>query len=124
MRRCADRVEVLAPRAPSSAEATAADSVAAPLVFRWRGRRYVVSAVLADWLEMEPWWSAAETGGEGEAEQHWWRVEAGRRSAVAPHRLGADVAPDAAPDLTYGVVTGVFDLCWRDGSWSMRRVAD
>ena len=120
MRRCADRVEVLAPRASSAVGATAAESVAAPLVFRWRGRRYVVSAVLADWLEVEPWWGAAGTRGEGEAEQHWWRVEAGRRGVVAPHDLGSA----AAVGLTHGVVTGVFDLCWRDGSWSMRRVAD
>jgi hypothetical protein len=110
MRRCTDRVEVLAPRAPStgSTQSTRADSVVAPLVFRWRGRRYVVSHVLADWIEVEPWWTGSDLRSEGESEQRWWRVEAGRRSAAS----------------TQGQVTGVFDLCWRDGGWSMRRIAD
>ncbi|MFZ0323981.1 MAG: DUF6504 family protein [Actinomycetes bacterium] len=82
---------------------------AAPLAFRWRGRRYVVSHVLADWVEVEPWWGATGSGATGESEQRWWRVEAGRHS----------VAVDDP-----GLVTGVFDLCWREGTWSMRRITD
>lgn len=68
---------------------------AAPLAFRWRGRRYVVGTVLAHWVETGAWWrpaagaaGAAADPGPADPERLLWRVEACR-----------------------GSQTGVFDLC-------------
>lgn len=48
----------------------------APEGFRWRGRRYVVCAVVAQWVEALPWW----TGASGQ--RHVWRVEAASRTGT------------------------------------------
>ena len=65
-----------------------------PRVFRWRGRRYEVTEVLAQWLEVTPWWrpsalvaDAPEKSPEESPEEpaflihdqqrRVWRVEAG-----------------------------------------------
>jgi hypothetical protein len=91
----------------------------APEQFLWRGRLYVVRAVLARWTESGSWWrTAAVRGlatGEGapasidDREREWWRVEAdsGRLAALS-----------AGP--------GVYDLCfdWSEGTWSLARVLD
>ncbi|GAC1440431.1 MAG: hypothetical protein NVSMB55_05090 [Mycobacteriales bacterium] len=93
-----------------------------PEQFLWRGRLYVVRAVLARWTESGGWWrgaavralAAGEQGGGIDAsiddgECDWWRVEAdsGRLAALA-----------AGP--------GVYDLCfdWSRGAWSLARVLD
>jgi hypothetical protein len=95
----------------------------APEQFLWRGRLYVVRAVLARWTESGGWWrTAAVRGlatGDGapasidDREREWWRVEAdsGRLAAV-PHSASAG--------------PGVYDLCfdWSEGAWSLARVLD
>lgn len=92
MRRIDESIESLTP--------VASDSTA-PLAFRWRGRRYVVGAVLAHWVETGAWWRRAapqSTSGSGEVldpERWLWRVEACR-----------------------GAQTGVFDLCMEVGDRS------
>jgi hypothetical protein len=50
-----------------------------PRVFRWRGRRYEVTEVLAQWLEVTPWWrgSAPQADGLHDRQRRVWRVEAG-----------------------------------------------
>jgi hypothetical protein len=82
----------------------------APEQFLWRGRLYVVRAVLARWTESGRWWrGAAVSESLDDREREWWRVEAdsGRLAALSG---GA----------------GVYDLCfdWSGGSWSLRRVLD
>jgi hypothetical protein len=98
----------------------------APEQFLWRGRLYVVRAVLARWTESGGWWrtpavrrlvtgegavSAAVVGPASidDREREWWRVEAdsGRLAALS-----------AGP--------GVYDLCfdWSEGAWSLARVLD
>ncbi len=83
-----------------------------PELFQWRGRRYLVRAVLGHWTEAGGWWrvavGSALAGGVGavdDREREFWRVEAGVGS-------GAD--------------TGVFDLCfdWSPGRWTVVRVQD
>lgn len=89
----------------------------APAQFLWRGRLYVVRAVLAHWLEAGRWWRAPAAislfaGDEGgaptvldDAEREFWRVEAGAGAASG---------------------TGVYDLCfdWSAGAWSVAAVLD
>lgn len=93
MRRIDESIESLTPVAPADRAA------AAPLAFRWRGRRYVVGTVLAHWVETGAWWRRAAphpqpaaprstTGSPADPERWIWRVEACR-----------------------GAQTGVFDLC-------------
>ena len=77
-----------------------------PAEFLWRGRLYVVRAVLAHWVETRAWWQDAATSGSSAlapdpsvlgAEREVWRVEA---SAGRVHG------------------TGVYDVCfdWSAGS--------
>ncbi len=99
MRRIDESIESLTPVARGGD----ADGSAAPLAFRWRGRRYVVGTVLAHWVETGAWWrrptprtgpessdsdSKPATDGPPDPERWLWRVEACR-----------------------GSQTGVFDLC-------------
>ena len=49
-----------------------------PEVFRWRGRRYVVQAVLATWVEALPWWVD-----QGYGQRYVWRVEALSRTGTS-----------------------------------------
>jgi hypothetical protein len=85
----------------------------APEQFLWRGRLYLVQAVLARWTESGGWWrrdaSPVLDGSFDDGEREWWRVEAGSG------RLAA---------LSAG--TGVYDLCfdWSRGAWSLARVLD
>jgi hypothetical protein len=54
-----------------------------PRVFRWRGRRYEVTEVLAQWLEVTPWWRVAaqhpavDLPAVHDRQRQVWRVEAG-----------------------------------------------
>ncbi len=79
-----------------------------PEQFLWRGRLYVVRAVLARWTESGGWWRSSEPSLD-DGERDWWRVEADSG------RLAA---------LSAGV--GVYDLCfhWSRGAWSLARVLD
>lgn len=94
-----------------------------PAQFLWRGRLYVVRAVLGHWLEAGVWWRAPEatallvgdtvasaaearTGiAVDDAEREFWRVEAGAGRAAG---------------------AGVYDLCfdWAAGAWSVAAVLD
>lgn len=97
----------------------------APMSFLWRGRLYVVRAVLGHWRERREWWAAAAAralhGDESaspsavatalEPEQDVWRVE-------------------ASAGRTFG--NGVYDLCREPGgdpspaaqTWRLVQVAD
>jgi hypothetical protein len=72
-----------------------------PAVFRWRGRRYVVGAVVATWVEAAPWWV-----GRADGQRHVWRVEAAPRTGTP----------------------GVYDLyrvlCDGSPQWGLTRVLD
>ena len=68
-----------------------------PEAFVWRGRLYVVRAVLDRWQERRPWWRDAREQGSGDVltdarERQVWRVEAsaGRCAGVGVYDLGAD----------------------------------
>ena len=50
----------------------------APAGFRWRGRRYVVRAVMATWVESVPWWPRESRGQEG---TRWPRESRGIRAS-------------------------------------------
>jgi hypothetical protein len=101
-RRINELIETLtpAPRDGAPADGTSRDDAAprdgtqatqVPLAFRWRGRRYVVGSVLAQWVETGAWWTAeAAAAIPDDAERQLWRVEVCR-----------------------GTQTGVFDLCLR-----------
>ena len=89
-----------------------------PDAFIWRGRLYVVRAVLAQWRERRAWWHDAldaddeqvrpgETLVAAASEQHVWRVE-------------------ASPGWSFAA--GVYDLAHDESAhgdrWSLVRVAD
>jgi Family of unknown function (DUF6504) len=119
VRRYAEPVQVR----PEGTDGTA--SAESPASFLWRGRLYVVRAVLGHWRERRAWWTeaaaravhgddAAGTAGAApsgagqpaslSAEREVWRVEAGCGRA-------------------FGV--GVYDLCLDSGrAWSLVRVSD
>ena len=74
-----------------------------PEQFLWRGRLYVVRAVLAQWVEVGAWWSqlagvgpaarsAPRSGGSGGGERAVWRVEAasGARASAGVYDLVHD----------------------------------
>ena len=71
-----------------------------PTQFGWRGRRYVVVAVLLTWLESSAWWRR-----NSYESRDWrvWRVEA---------------AADRSESL------GVYDISTSDDRWFVRRVMD
>ena len=92
-----------------------------PEAFVWRGRLYVVRAVLDRWQERRPWWRDAREQGSGDVltdarERQVWRVEAsaGRCAGVGVYDLGVD--PGA---LDTGLDTGLDTPHWR-----LLRVAD
>jgi hypothetical protein len=108
MRRVDEPVEPLTPGHP-------------PRAFRWRGRRYVVQAVLTHWVETGAWWGTppgpptsgtdAAAGEIPDHERELWRVEISRRPGSDDRHL-----------------TGVLDLC-RDpypgsADWLIRHVHD
>jgi hypothetical protein len=107
VRRIDESIESLTPLA------TADTALAAPMAFRWRGRRYVVDSVLAHWVETGAWWRHTDQSRHpsdlrppADPERWLWRVEAGSRVSQ----------------------TGVFDLCLeRDptpGRWSVHAIYD
>jgi len=76
----------------------------APNWFSWRGRRYVVLAILFSWLESAPWWRTRQT-----REWQVWRIEA--------------TDQDAQKNST-SQISGVYDIATSDQRWFIRRVMD
>jgi hypothetical protein len=106
----------------------------APETFLWRGRLYVVRAVLGHWWERQAWWTAAPA-----RSVHGWAPEGRPLEGRAPEGAeGAD--PDGAGSAEWGTDrevwrveaspgrafgTGVYDLgCPGDDAWLLLRVAD
>ena len=94
------------------------DGGLSPEAFIWRGRLYVVRAVLSQWRERRSWWRDAleadetqvrpgETLVAASSEQHVWRVEASPGWSFTPGVY--DLAHDASP---------------RGDQWSLVRVSD
>jgi hypothetical protein len=77
-----------------------------PAVFRWRGRRYAVRAIVAAWVEAVPWWLGDTRPDGASGQRHVWRVEAAARTGT----------------------TGVYDLYrvprGRRWHWGLERVID
>ncbi len=70
-----------------------------PSQFLWRGRLYVVRAVIAHWIESSAWWGGSRRALEGAIAAHEhevWRVEAqaGRSDSCGVYDLRRDVAAD------------------------------
>lgn len=70
-----------------------------PTQFLWRGRLYVVRAILCHWLESASWWGGSRRVLEGSIpphEQEVWRVEAqpGRSSQSGVYDLCRDSVTD------------------------------
>jgi uncharacterized protein DUF6504 len=94
-----------------------------PDAFVWRGRLYVVRAVLDRWQERRPWWrDAREREGSDvltdARERQVWRVEAsaGRFAGVGVYDLCADRASGSGVVGGAGPGTG--------SQWRLLRVAD
>ena len=86
----------------------------APVRFRWRGRRYVVRAVMATWVESVPWWPRETRGGRGSGQRDAWRVEAAAATGVVGvyelYRIhGRPGADAAAVDIESWVLLRVLD---------------
>jgi hypothetical protein len=84
----------------------------APERFLWRGRLYLVRAVLEHWMEAGSWWQrmAVPVGLVGTApdsgdEREYWRVEAAAERRAA---------------------SGIYDLCfdWLSGDWTVAHAHD
>jgi hypothetical protein len=77
-----------------------------PAMFRWRGRRYAVRAIVASWVEALPWWVEPARVEQEYGQRHVWRVEAASRTGT----------------------TGVYDLYRISGCqrrrWGLARVID
>jgi len=70
-----------------------------PAQFLWRGRLYVVRAVIAHWIESSVWWGGSRRALEGALPAHEhevWHVEAqaGRSDAAGVYELRRDMAAD------------------------------
>jgi hypothetical protein len=77
-----------------------------PAQFLWQGRLYVVTSVLAHWVEAGAWWRGeARSEHVDDGERELWRVEAGR-------------------GRMFGI--GVYDLCfdWSLAQWQVVRTID
>jgi hypothetical protein len=75
-----------------------------PAEFLWRGRLYVVRAVLAHWVETGAWWRASSGSAalvldpSQAGEREVWRVEAsaGRQAGTGVYDLCFDWSADSA----------------------------
>jgi hypothetical protein len=84
-------------------EVRRADEV--PTQFLWRGRLYLIRAVLDHWREVGRWWRPTRASSLADEEHEFWRVEAGAGRSAG---------------------TGVFDLCFDGaaGTWTVARAHD
>ena len=80
-----------------------------PKGFSWRGRKYVVLAILFSWLEAAPWWRTRQA-----REWQVWRIEAADQATQ--NNLGA--CDTDTPN------SGVYDIANSDQRWFIRRVMD
>ena len=97
-----------------------------PAEFLWRGRLYVVRAVLARWVETGAWWQTAAPAATRTV------THGSSALAVGPDSAALSVERElwrveATRGQLYG--TGVFDLCfdWASASgtgWSLARALD
>lgn len=120
VRRYADPVEVKAKQ-----DQGPGDEV--PDSFLWRGRLYVVRAVLGHWRERRAWWNeSAARAVHGE-------VEASPASGVTPSRASSQTSGWGSEQEVWRVEasagrragTGVYDLCRSPlSTWSLVCVAD
>lgn len=63
----------------------------APAAFRWRGRRYAVTGVIAHWVEAVPWWRGEILGAGAGGQRIVWRVEAADRAGcTGVYELGRE----------------------------------
>ena len=134
VRRYEEPVEVrLVPAAGHEHRGAAAPPNPRPDAFVWRGRLYVVRAVLAQWRERRAWWRDA-------VEEQTRQDGPGTRSATAVQQVAGQLVleqqvwrVEASPGRLHG--TGVFDLAFEDapggsgtgvtpGDWRLVRVAD
>lgn len=133
-RRVGEQVTV---KVQTGATAGAGSPVGAPTSFLWRGRLYVVRAVLGQWRERRAWWTTAvaravhgvgEHGvGEGEVRGPGGTAAArvltpGRRVVLDQERTVWRV--EASAGRSFG--SGVYDLSQGETpeSWRLLRVAD
>ena len=92
----ADPIDVRRSEGASPAEEPGAGG---PAQFLWRGRLYVVRAVIGHWIESAAWWGGSRRALEGAIPPHEhevWRVEAqaGRSGSAGVYDLRRDVAAD------------------------------
>jgi hypothetical protein len=92
-----DPIEVR--RAPSAPQVGLPVHEQPPTQFLWRGRLYVVRAVVAHWIESAAWWGGSRRALEGGIPAHEheiWRVEAqaGRSAATGVYDLRRDLTAD------------------------------
>jgi hypothetical protein len=105
------------------------DTDGAPNWFSWRGRRYVVLAILFSWLEAAPWWRTRQT-----REWQVWRIEAtdqttqtnsGARDMNTPYSGARDMnTPYSGARDMNTPYSGVYDIATSDQRWFIRRVMD
>jgi len=98
-RRYADPIDVRRAGEPAPGQGRSADHSDHPSQFLWRGRLYVVRAVIAHWIESSSWWGGSRRALEGAIPPHEhevWRVEAqaGRSSTAGVYDLHCDLAAD------------------------------
>lgn len=94
------------------------DTDGAPNWFSWRGRRYVVLAILFSWLESAPWWRTRQT-----REWQVWRIEAADQAAQKNSGACEETPNSGACDMDTPY-SGVYDLATSDQRWFIRRVMD
>ncbi len=95
----ADPIDVRRDGPDRAAHAAGQSRADQPAQFLWRGRLYVVRAVLAHWIESSAWWGGSRRALEGAIPAHEhevWRVEAqsGRSDSTGIYDLRWDVAAD------------------------------
>lgn len=94
----ADPIDVR--RMPADADPPAGEPAPErPAQFLWRGRLYVVRAVISHWIESTAWWGGSRRALDGAIPAHEhevWRVEAqaGRCDSTGVYDLRRDIAAD------------------------------
>lgn len=95
------------------------DTDGAPNWFSWRGRRYVVLAILFSWLEAAPWWRTRQT-----REWQVWRIEAADQATQNNSGASDMGTPNSGACDTDTPNSGVYDIANSDQRWFIRRVMD
>lgn len=95
------------------------DADGAPNWFSWRGRRYVVLAILFSWLEAAPWWRTRQT-----REWQVWRIEAADQAVQNNSGASGRCMPNSGVSDMNTPNSGVYDIANSDQRWFIRRVMD